>query len=104
MTQSTLQYHVFICTNQREGGAASCADHGALDIVQHCKQRIRDAGAEMTSHIRINRAGCLGRCEEGPAMVIYPEGTWYTYVDRSDADEVIDAHLFTGEAVERLKL
>ena len=104
MTQSTLQYHVFICTNHRDGGAESCANYGALDIVQHCKQRIRDAGAEAKSRIRINQAGCLGRCEEGPAMVIYPESTWYTYVDRSDADEVIDSHLFASEVVERLKI
>ena len=25
--------------------------------------------------VRINNAGCLERCEEGPVMVIYPEGT-----------------------------
>ena len=56
------------------------------------------------SGVRINNAGCLDRCEEGPVMVIYPEGTWYTYVDREDIDEIIDRHLVKGEAVARLKL
>jgi len=54
--------------------------------------------------VRINNAGCLERCEEGPVMVIYPEDTWYTYVDREDIDEIIDRHLVKGEAVARLKL
>ena len=41
---------------------------------------------------------------EGPVLVIYPEGTWYTYVDRDDIDEIIQQHLVAGKAVERLKL
>ena len=56
------------------------------------------------SDVRINQAGCLNRCEEGPLLVIYPEGTWYTYVDTADIDEIIDRHLAKGEIVERLKI
>jgi len=54
--------------------------------------------------IRMNKAGCLDRCDEGPVMVVYPEGVWYTYVDISDVDEIIDSHLVGGEVVERLRL
>jgi (2Fe-2S) ferredoxin len=36
--------------------------------------------------------------------VVYPEGTWYTYVDRDDIDEIIDSHLVNGRVVERLLL
>jgi (2Fe-2S) ferredoxin len=36
--------------------------------------------------------------------VVYPEGTWYTYVDTSDLDEIIDSHLRNGQVVERLVL
>jgi (2Fe-2S) ferredoxin len=36
--------------------------------------------------------------------VVYPEGTWYTYVDETDLDEIIDAHLLGGKPVERLKI
>ena len=34
--------------------------------------------------VRINNVGCLDRCESGPVIVIYPNETWYTYVDRQD--------------------
>lgn len=27
--------------------------------------------------VRINKSGCLGKCEEGPACVVYPEGNWH---------------------------
>jgi (2Fe-2S) ferredoxin len=36
--------------------------------------------------------------------VVYPEGTWYSFVDRSDIDEIIDQHLVKGQAVQRLLL
>ena len=56
------------------------------------------------AEIRINTSGCLDRCEEGPVCVVYPEGTWYTYVDERDVDEIIESHLMAGKPVERLKI
>jgi (2Fe-2S) ferredoxin len=44
------------------------------------------------------------RCAGGPVMVIYPEAVWYTYVDHSDIDEIIESHLIKGQVVERLRL
>jgi (2Fe-2S) ferredoxin len=46
----------------------------------------------------------MDRCDEGPVIVVYPEGTWYTYVDEHDLDEIIEAHLKNGRVVERLKI
>jgi (2Fe-2S) ferredoxin len=36
--------------------------------------------------------------------VIYPEGTWYRYVDTSDIDEIIEEDLLGGRRVSRLLL
>jgi (2Fe-2S) ferredoxin len=36
--------------------------------------------------------------------VVYPEGTWYTYIDEEDVDEIIDSHIINGKPVERLKI
>ena len=54
--------------------------------------------------MRINRAGCLAQCADGPVMVVYPEAIWYTYIDASDVDEIIDEHLINGRVVERLRI
>jgi (2Fe-2S) ferredoxin len=54
--------------------------------------------------VRVNTAGCLDRCDEGPVVVIYPESVWYTYVDRDDIDEIITEHLQNGRIVERLRI
>ena len=54
--------------------------------------------------VRINQAGCLGRCEHGPVMVVYPQETWYTYVDNEDIDEIIEQHLQNDKIVERCRI
>jgi (2Fe-2S) ferredoxin len=98
------EHHVFICMNQREGGRPCCADRGAQAAQQHAKQRIKQLNLNGQGKVRINQSGCLDRCEEGPVIVISPQGTWYTYVDNDDIDEIIDSHLIGGNVVERLKI
>ncbi|HEY0847660.1 MAG TPA: NAD(P)H-dependent oxidoreductase subunit E [Noviherbaspirillum sp.] len=98
------QHHVFFCLNHREEGRPCCADKGAQAMQEHAKDRIKQLGLNGQGKVRINKAGCLDRCEEGPVMVVYPEGTWYTYVDQHDIDEIIDEHLVKGKVVERLKI
>ena len=98
-------HHVFFCCNQREeGDRPSCNAKGASEMRDYAKARVKALGLAGPGRVRINQAGCLDRCEEGPCVVIYPEGVWYTYVDRSDVDEMIDEHLRGGRIVERLKL
>jgi (2Fe-2S) ferredoxin len=94
--------HVFFCTNQREAGEDCCSNHDAVAMRSHAKDRIKALG--INDSIRINSAGCLGRCGEGPVIVVYPEETWYTYVDVEDIDEIIDSHLVGNKIVERLKI
>ncbi len=99
-----FERHVFFCLNQREEGRACCGQHGSAAAQKHAKRRIEELGLSGRGKIRINQAGCLDRCEEGPVLVVYPEGIWYTYVDTSDIDEIIDCHLVGGKVVDRLKI
>jgi (2Fe-2S) ferredoxin len=34
--------------------------------------------------------------------VVYPEAVWYTFVDASDIDEIVESHLKNGQVVDRL--
>lgn len=101
---SYYQRHVFFCTNQREDGGPCCTQHGAQEMRDHAKKCIKAMGLNGPGKVRINSAGCLDRCGEGPVLVVYPEAVWYTFVDQEDIDEIIDRHLVKGEIVERLKI
>jgi (2Fe-2S) ferredoxin len=101
---SYYKYHVFFCTNQRDGERPCCQQHDAQSMRDYTKQRAKALGLTGQGGVRINSAGCLDRCEEGPAVVVYPDAVWYTYVDREDLDEIIERHLQGGEIVERLKI
>ncbi len=94
--------HVFFCVNQRKEGESCCANLGAQRVRDYAKKRIKELAISGEGEVRINMAGCLGRCENGPVMVIYPEETWYTYLDEDDVDEIIEQHLQQGKIVERL--
>jgi (2Fe-2S) ferredoxin len=101
---SFFQHHVFFCTNQREDGSQCCGQCGAQAARDYVKKRCKALGIHGPGQVRINTAGCLDRCAQGPVIVIYPEETWYTYVDHEDLDEIISEHLQNGRVVERLLL
>ena len=101
---SYYERHIFFCLNQRTNGEGCCADHGAQAAFDHCKVRVKNEGLAGPGKVRVNKAGCMDRCAGAPVAVVYPEGVWYTYVDTSDIDEIIDSHLVGGRIVERLLL
>ena len=98
------QRHVFFCCNQRDGARESCNAKGASELRDYAKGRVKALGLAGAGKVRINQAGCLDRCEEGPVIVVYPEAVWYTYVDRADIDEILEEHVKHGRFVERLRI
>lgn len=101
---SYYKHHLFFCTNQRADGSACCEDHDAMRVRNYAKARSKALGLVGAGDVRVNTAGCLNRCDQGPVLVIYPEGVWYTYVDEEDVDEIFERHIGRGEVVERLLL
>jgi len=101
---SYYQRHVFFCCNQREPGAQCCNNHGSQEIRDYAKGRVKELKLSGEGKVRVNTAGCLDRCDEGPVLVIYPEAVWYSYVDREDVEEIITEHLQNGRIVERLRI
>ena len=101
---SYFKHHVFFCTNQRQAGENCCNNYRADEMRAYAKDKIKELKLSGKGRIRINNAGCLDRCDDGPVLVVYPDETWYTYVDKSDIDEIITEHLQHGRVVERLKI
>src|SRR5512137_1142096 len=96
--------HVFVCENRRPDGhpRGCCAATGGAEVKEALKAALKARGLQ--ARIRANSAGCLDACEQGPAMVVYPEGVWYGHVTPADVPEIVEKHLVGGEPVERLVL
>lgn len=94
--------HVFVCTNQKLNGKACCGEERGTEILLKMKEIAREKGIQ--GEIRIQRAGCLDACSQGPAMVIYPEGTYYGNLSLDDLKEIVEKHLIGNETIESLEL
>lgn len=103
---SYYERHLFFCTNDRGPRAdrPSCSRCGADAMRAYAKKQVKKRGLAGQGKVRVNTAGCLDRCEEGPVCVVYPDAVWYTYVDTEDIDEIIESHVVGGKPVERLKI
>jgi (2Fe-2S) ferredoxin len=102
---SHYSHHIFFCLNQRdENSRPCCAAHDAQRLQAYAKDKVKAMGLSGPGKVRVNKAGCLDRCELGPVCVVYPEGVWYTFIDEQDIDEIVESHLANGKPVERLRL
>ena len=101
---SYFSKHLFFCTNEREDGSPCCQRFNSREMRTYVKNRCKELGIHGEGQVRINSSGCLGRCNEGPVIVVYPEAIWYTFVDEEDLDEIIEQHLVKGQVVKRLQL
>lgn len=94
--------HLFFCTQVKDPIKKCCSQAESPDLAEYAKSRLIELGMHGFGKIRVSRSGCLGRCSDGPNLLIYPEGVWYTFVSRSDIDEIIASHLLKGQLVDRL--
>jgi (2Fe-2S) ferredoxin len=95
--------HIFVCTNRRpdDHPRGCCAARGSEKLRDYMKARAKEL---KIPDIRVNTAGCLERCEFGPAMVIYPDGVWYRPMNVEDVEEIVQVHVIGGGRVPRLML
>ena len=86
--------HAIMCCGK------SCGEN--LPLLNYLKDQVIAAGLVVgdPDAVRVNRAGCLGVCIEGPVMVVYPEGVWYCNLNQSAIDRIIEEHFRGGQVVE----
>ena len=88
----------------RQNGKQCCSQNGAKELYRYAKDRCRESSMLGKGGIGVSESRCLGRCEHGPVVVVYPDDVWYQYIDEEDVDEIIESHLISGKEVERLKI
>jgi 3-hydroxy-5-methyl-1-naphthoate 3-O-methyltransferase len=95
-----FRFHLFVCSQQKPEGVQSCPASGSLAVLGALDSEIQARG--LSNEVQLTTCGCLGLCDEGPVMVVYPEGIWYRRVTPSDVREIVDMHLLHKTPVHRL--
>ncbi|AGL01832.1 (2Fe-2S) ferredoxin domain-containing protein [Desulfoscipio gibsoniae] len=96
------KHHIFVCTSSRTNNLPKglCQGKSAGEILSAFLEEIEDQG--LSGEIYISNTGCLGLCDQGPVVIIYPDNVWYRGVTPGDVEEIMEEHILGGNIVERL--
>jgi len=86
--------HALICAG------AQCLAAGGNGFEDALKEELKKH--DLQEEVNIVETGCMGSCQLGPLMVVYPEGIIYTKVKPEDAKEIVEEHFLKGRPVKRL--
>ncbi len=86
--------HVLVC------GGTGCTASGSGAVMEALDEQLKEN--HLDSEICVVPTGCHGLCAEGPIMIVYPDGVFYTKVQAEDVPEIVSKHLLKGRVVERL--
>jgi NADH:ubiquinone oxidoreductase subunit F (NADH-binding)/(2Fe-2S) ferredoxin len=91
---SYFRAHVLVCAG------TPCMLKGAGAVKDALCREIERAGLQ--EEIRVVETGCLGPCDDGPVIVVYPEGVMYSKLKPEDMSRIVQQHLLKGRVVEDL--
>ena len=96
--------HVFVCNQARPPNhpRGSCQAKGGNEILQEFWQQLQTRN--LWDKFSVTYSGCLGPCDSGPNVLVYPESVMYGGVTKADVTDIINEHLIDGNVVERLKV
>ncbi|MGB9886509.1 MAG: NADH-quinone oxidoreductase subunit NuoF [Moorellales bacterium] len=86
--------HVLVCAG------AGCISSGCKAVEEELLAAIKQHGLE--NEVRVVETGCMGPCDLGPMIVVYPEGVFYRKLTPADARVIAEEHLLKGRVVESL--
>ncbi len=96
-----FRYHAIVCMQEKPEGVTSCSAAGSARILDALYRELGTQG--LADEVQVSTCGCLGLCESGPVMIVYPNGTWYTKLTPADVPEIVASHFKSGKKVARLE-
>ncbi|MBI3480513.1 MAG: (2Fe-2S) ferredoxin domain-containing protein [Nitrosomonadales bacterium] len=96
--------HVFVCSQARPPGhpRGSCGAKGCREVVDEFTKQWQQR--QLFTQVAVTPTGCLGPCNAGPSVLVYPDGIMYGNVTKADVSVIFEEHLLGGKPVERLKM
>ncbi|MBL8012876.1 MAG: (2Fe-2S) ferredoxin domain-containing protein [Candidatus Omnitrophica bacterium] len=85
------QRQIFVCVHNANGEKASCGDHCGEEVFR----RLREIAKARKLHpmIRVAQAKCLGQCNTGVNIMIYPENVWLSDVRTEEVAKIADQYI-----------
>jgi len=95
-------FYIFKCQQSAPPGMPkpSCVkqnDPESQQLFQHLAQTLMEKG--IVGNVQPVQTGCLGRCQEGPVMLVEPGHTMYVALTKEKIDRIIDEHIIGGNVV-----
>ncbi len=89
-----IRAQVLIC------GGTGCTSSGSSALITEFEEQIK--AFDLEDEVKVVRTGCFGLCALGPVVIVYPDGTFYSRVEKDDVKEIVSEHLLKGRQVDRL--
>ena len=89
-----VRSHVLVC------GGTGCTSSGSAQIIDEFEQQLKNFNID--NEVKVVKTGCFGLCALGPIVIVYPEGSFYSMVQKEDVAEIVEQHLLKGKIVTRL--
>ncbi|NPA27982.1 MAG: (2Fe-2S) ferredoxin domain-containing protein [Epsilonproteobacteria bacterium] len=96
-------YYLFKCQQSAPPGMPkpSCVnqnDPESQELFGYLAQQLMTKGIMGT--VQPIQTSCLGRCQQGPVMLVEPGHVMYVNLTKEKIDRIIDEHLIGGKVVE----
>jgi len=82
-------------------GGTGCVSGESANIYKTLRAELKKHNLDQ--EVEILKSGCLGLCDLGPILIVYPEGVFYTKVKSDDIHEIVESHFIENKPVERLQ-
>ena len=89
-----VRSHVLVC------GGTGCTSSGSKQIIEEFETQLKNF--DIDKEVKVVQTGCFGLCALGPIVIVYPEGSFYSMVQKEDVAEIVEQHLLKGRIVTRL--
>ncbi len=87
--------HVFFCRGPR------CTAVGADGLAHQLREGLKSNKLLQDDRVLVAQTGCLYPCNQGPLLVVYPDGVWYGKLDEATIDRIIQEHFVGRQIVEQ---
>ena len=84
---------LFVCQG------TGCVSSKSPEIQAVLEKEIKESGLE---DVHVKLTGCHGFCQQGPIIIVEPDGIFYGLVGLDDIPEIVESHLVNDKQVERL--